>query len=117
MERLLTIAFKLLLTGLMTVSLGVSVFVSAAAATDLTQGTKVFEVNCAGCHINGGNIVRRGKNLKLKTLQKNQMDSLEAIAAIVTHGKNNMSAYGDRLSPEQIQAVAAYVLDQAEQGW
>jgi cytochrome c6 len=28
-----------------------------------------------------------------------------------------MSAYGDRLTPEQIQDVAAYVLEQANQGW
>lgn len=80
-------------------------------------GAKVFETHCAGCHINGGNIVRRGKNLKLKTLQRNQMDSIEAIADIVTNGKNNMSAYRDRLTDPQIQAVAVYVLERAEQNW
>jgi cytochrome c6 len=88
-----------------------------AWAADLESGAQVFELNCAGCHINGGNIVRRGKNLKLKTLQRNGMDSVEAIAEIVTNGKNNMSAYGDRLTPEQIQDVAVYVLEQAQQGW
>jgi cytochrome c6 len=94
-----------------------------AAATNVTTnavghpGAEIFEAHCAGCHINGGNIVRRGKNLKLKTLQRNQMDSIAAIAEIVTHGKNNMSAYGDRLSAPQIQDVAAYVLERAEQNW
>lgn len=84
------------------------------AAVDAAQ---VFELNCAGCHINGGNIVRRGKNLKLKTLQRNGVDSLEAIAELVTNGKGIMSAYGDRLTPEEIQAVSAYVLEQAEKNW
>ena len=88
-----------------------------ALAADLPSGAKVFEVHCAGCHINGGNIVRRGKNLKLKTLQKNQMDSIAAIAEIVTNGKNNMSAYRDRLTDPQIQEVSAYVLEQAQQNW
>ena len=90
---------------------------TSVLAADLPTGAKVFEVHCAGCHINGGNIVRRGKNLKLKTLQKNQMDSIAAIAEIVTNGKNNMSAYRDRLTDPQIQHVAAYVLGQAEQNW
>ncbi|MBI4782333.1 MAG: c-type cytochrome [Oscillatoriophycideae cyanobacterium NC_groundwater_1537_Pr4_S-0.65um_50_18] len=84
---------------------------------ELSTGAKAFDLHCAGCHINGGNIVRRGKNLKLKTLQKNHMDSIEAIATIVTNGKGNMSAYRDRLPPEQIQAVAGYVLDRAQADW
>lgn len=87
------------------------------AAVDMTNGAQVFSLNCAGCHINGGNIVRRGKNLKLKALQRYKFDSIEAIAQIVTNGKGIMSAYGDRLTPQEIQAVATYVLQQAEQGW
>lgn len=45
------------------------------------------------------------------------MDSIEAIASIVTNGKNNMSAYKDRLTEQQIQDVATYVLEQAEKNW
>ncbi|MGL5807126.1 MAG: c-type cytochrome [Xenococcaceae cyanobacterium] len=78
---------------------------------------KIFEINCAGCHLNGGNIIRRGKNLKQKALQKNKMDSLEAIENIVTYGKNNMSAFGDKLSQTEIEKVATYVLEKAEKGW
>jgi cytochrome c6 len=81
------------------------------------SGAQIFEAQCAGCHAGGGNIVRRGKTLKLKALQKNQMDNLAAIQTIVTQGKGNMSAYGDRLSAEEINAVAAYVLAQAAQNW
>jgi cytochrome c6 len=86
-------------------------------AADLGNGEKVFQVNCVGCHVNGGNIIRRGKNLKLKALQKNGYADVEAIAAIVTNGKANMSAYKDTLTQQQIENVAAYVLDQAEKGW
>lgn len=68
-----------------------TVSITPSAIADIGNGAKVFEVNCAGCHINGGNIVRRGKNLKMKALKKNGMDSIEAIASIVTNGKNNMS--------------------------
>lgn len=92
-------------------------FSSPAVASEIHNEVQIFEIHCAGCHINGGNIVRRNKTLKLKALQKNNMDSVEAIAEIVTNGKGNMSAYKDRLTQEEIQAVAAYVLNQAEIGW
>ena len=86
-------------------------------AADTANGAKIFEMNCAGCHVNGGNIVRRNKTLKLNALKRNGFDTPEAIAALVTNGKNNMSAYKDRLSQEQIQDVSAYVLEQALKDW
>ncbi|WP_192881740.1 cytochrome c6 PetJ [Nostoc sp. CENA543] len=86
-------------------------------AVDTANGAEIFSVHCAGCHINGGNIVRRGKNLQKKALKKYGMDSIEAVTDIVTNGKNNMSAYKDRLTEQEIQNVTAYVLEQAEKGW
>jgi cytochrome c6 len=88
-----------------------------ALAADTANGAKIFSMQCAGCHVNGGNIVRRGKTLRLKALKRNHMDSLEAIATLVANGKNNMSAYKDRLSAKEIEDVATYVLEQAEKGW
>jgi cytochrome c6 len=85
---------------------------------DLALGAQVFEAQCVGCHVGGGNIIRRGQNLKLKTLVRNHMDTIEAIGGIVANGKGNlMSAYAEKLSPDEITAVAAYVLDQAQQDW
>ena len=92
-------------------------FIPTALAADTANGEKIFSVQCAGCHINGSNIVRRGKNLKLKALKKYGMDSIEAISSIVANGKSNMSAYKDRLSEQEIQDVSAYVLEQAQKGW
>lgn len=94
-----------------------SILTPPANAADTANGTQIFEIHCAGCHSNGGNIVRRGKTLKKKALKKYGMDSLEAISSIVTNGKNNMSAYKDRLTTEQIQDVSAYVLKQAQKDW
>ena len=88
-----------------------------ADTVDGAKGAKIFSKNCAGCHINGGNIIRRGKNLKIRALKKYKMDSVAAISNIVTYGKNNMSAYQDRLSELEIQSVSTYVLNQAENNW
>lgn len=92
-------------------------FCPPVLAADTANGAKIFSVQCAGCHVNGGNIVRRGKTLKKNALKRNGMDSLEAIASLVANGKNNMSAYKDRLTEQQIEDVSAYVLEQAEKDW
>ena len=105
--KILLITFSILTMG----------FSTPAFAADTANGAKIFSVECAGCHIKGGNIIRRGKNLKLKALKRNNVDSLEEIATLVTNGKNIMSAYKDRLSEQQIQDVSAYVLEQADKDW
>lgn len=91
--------------------------VRADSLTASVPPAALFEAHCAGCHLNGGNIIRRGKNLKLKALQQNKVDTAAAIATLITNGKNNMSAYRDKLSPVEIQALAQYVLAQAQKGW
>jgi cytochrome c6 len=88
----------------------------ADTATNATAA-EVFSANCAGCHINGGNIIRRGKNLKQKALKKYGMDSIANISNLVTNGKGIMPAYKNRLSEQQIIDVSAYVLSQAETDW
>ncbi|NJN58427.1 MAG: c-type cytochrome [Leptolyngbyaceae cyanobacterium SL_5_9] len=90
---------------------------SAALAADLANGAKVFTTNCAACHAGGGNVVNRAKTLKQEALEQYEMASLEAIQHQVKNGKNAMPAFGGRLTDQQIEDVAAYVLDQAEKGW
>ena len=91
--------------------------VNAEAIDNLDNGAKVFKANCAGCHVNGKNIVRRGKNLKMKALHKYKVDNQDAVEYLVTNGKGIMSAYGDKLTPEEIANVSAYVLQRASENW
>lgn len=88
-----------------------------ALAEEVTDGAKIFTVHCAGCHPNGNNIIRRGKNLKMRALKRNKVDTLDSIVNIVTYGKNNMSAYEDKLTQDEIKIVSQYVLDQAKNNW
>jgi cytochrome c6 len=91
--------------------------VLADTVANQETGAEVFSVNCAGCHINGGNIIRRGKNLKQKALKKYKMDSIANISDLVINGKGVMPAYKDKLSEQQIIDVSAYVLSQAANDW
>jgi cytochrome c6 len=92
-------------------------FTPPTFAASTTETVTLFTNNCAGCHINGGNIVRRGKNLKSKALKKYGMDSVDAIAQLVKNGQYAMPAYKGRLTEQQIVDVSAYVLEQAKRGW
>lgn len=92
-------------------------FTSPVLAADTANGAKLFAVHCVGCHVNGGNIIRRNKTLKLKALERNKVNTIDAIATLVANGKANMSAYKDRLTIAEIEDVSAYVLEQANKGW
>ena len=91
--------------------------VAPASAADLASGAQVFASNCAACHAGGNNVVNAAKTLKIDALNQYEMASVEAIQYQVKNGKNAMPAFGGRLTDEQIDNVAAYVLDQAEKGW
>jgi cytochrome c6 len=86
----------------------------AAAAS---QGEALFAQHCSGCHVNGGNIIRRGKTLKLAALQRLDIDGPEAIAAIAAGGIGQMGGYGAVLGDDGPEAVAVYVWQQALAGW
>jgi len=88
-----------------------------AAALAAPDGALLFDNTCAGCHVGGGNIIRRGKTLKLAALQRRGLDSPDAIAAVAAEGIGQMGAYGDVLGPGGAQAVAAWVWQQALEGW
>ena len=66
------------------------------------DGAQLFELHCAGCHLNGGNIIRRGKTLQLKALEHNGIHGPLEIAIIATEGRGQMSGYGDVLGEEEI---------------
>ncbi len=91
--------------------------ISPAIAADTAHGAQVFASSCAACHIGGGNVVNGAKTLKIEALNQYEMASIEAIKIQVTKGKNAMPAFLGRLTEQDIEDVAAYVLAQAEQGW
>ncbi|MBG1265153.1 cytochrome c6 PetJ [Nostoc sp. WHI] len=111
----------LLLILLLAIALFKLTFIHPALAAETSNGAKIFEANCASCHIGGGNILISHKTLKKEALSKYLKnydgDSIEAIIHQVQNGKNAMPAFKDKLSPQEILEVAAYVFQNAEQGW
>jgi len=86
-------------------------------ALEVSSGANLFKHNCAGCHMNGGNIIRRSKNLKISSLKRNGIDNPEAIAKIARQGIGIMSGYKDELGENGDQIVANWVWEQAQKAW
>ena len=85
-------------------------------------GAQVFSQKCAACHANGGNVLNGAKTLKTDALAKYGYDDLDKVIEIVTKGKAPMPSYGIKskklgLDPDEIEAVATYVLERAEAEW
>ena len=86
-------------------------------ALDADLGRDLFKNHCAGCHINGGNIIRRSKNLKISSLKRNGFDSPEAIAKVARKGIGTMDGYKDQLGKNGDQLVANWIWAQAQKAW
>lgn len=108
---------KRLLSVVLIALAALTVFIGQPALADAAAGAKVFSANCAACHAGGGNVVVAKKTLKKEALEKYGMNSEEAIIKQVTNGKNAMPAFKGRLNAQQIESVAAYVLDKSAKGW
>ncbi|MBO3462720.1 c-type cytochrome [Aetokthonos hydrillicola Thurmond2011] len=109
---------KILSVLLLAIAIFTFSFVTPAIAGDAAKGASIFKANCTQCHLGGKNLVQANKSLKKTDLEKYGMNSLEAVVAQVTKGKKAMPAFKGRLKPAQIEDVAAYVLDQAnDKGW
>ncbi len=92
-------------------------FATPALAADATKGAAIFSANCASCHLGGKNVVNPAKTLQKGDLEKYAMFDVESIKTQVMKGKAAMPSFLSRLSAEDIENVADYVLAQAEKGW
>lgn len=89
----------------------------ARASLASPDGGELFANHCAGCHVNGGNIIRRGKTLRLAALERNGIQDAQRIATIAAAGLGQMSGYGAVLGEGGAEAVANYVWQQAQLDW
>ena len=85
------------------------------------RGEQIFNSNCAACHMGGGNVIRANRTLKISDLNDHveaySSSPLEALEHEIEDGLNAMPSYADKLSEEEIMAVATYVEQRAELGW
>lgn len=110
-------AQSLLVSESQTLNLEQPANITTISESQTVSATALFTQNCAGCHAHGGNVVRRRKTLQQKALKRYGYNDEIKIAQIITYGRGIMPAYKDRLTEEEIRAIAQYVKTQSENGW
>jgi cytochrome c oxidase cbb3-type subunit 3 len=84
-------------------------FVSAPAA-QAADGKALFEAKCALCHGKDGvaKAVAKG-SANLNDAKWQEATKVEAIETVIADGKGKMKGLKDKMSAEEIKAVATYV--------
>ena len=96
--------FALLLAACAVIAL---VSMPAAQAAD---GKALYEGKCAMCHGKDGVAKPMAKgSANLNDAKWQEATKVEAIETVITAGKGKMKGYKDKMSAEEIKAVAAYV--------
>jgi cytochrome c6 len=85
--------------------------------TTVANANDIFDNNCAACHAGGKNMINPDKTLSMADLEKNGVNTVEAIKTLVRQGKPPMPTFSAILDEKQIDEVANYVLEQAKKGW
>ncbi len=92
-----------------------------ALAAETTNGSKIFNANCAACHIGGANILLEHKTLQKsglsKYLENYEVEPIQAIINQIQNARSAMPAFKNKLSDQEILEVTAYVFQKAETGW
>ena len=92
-------------------------FIISPIANAGDPGEDLFLMHCSACHIEGRNIIRRSKTLKLSALKRNGLDNQEAIAKVAREGIGSMSGYQEVLGEGGDQLVAIWIWEQAQNAW
>lgn len=84
----------------------------AALSTSLfaADGAAVYKSKCMGCH--GADGAKQIPALGVKQLNTPEVKKMgeAGVGSVVEKGRGKMPAFGGKLSPDEINAVATYVL-------
>lgn len=87
----------------------------AAPALAAEDGKKLYDSKCAMCHGNDGvakKMAEGSKNLNDPAWKKTA--TVESVDKIISDGKGKMKGMAGKLSPEQMTAIATYVMTLAK---
>jgi mono/diheme cytochrome c family protein len=86
----------------------VGIALAGGVAASERTAAQVYQVKCSTCHAKDGKGSTYGKKLGVPDISAVALPET-AIVQSVTIGKGKMPAHSDRLTPDEILAVARYV--------
>ena len=83
----------------------------AHSQTANTDAASTFKSKCAACHGTDGAGTALGTRLHAPDLRSKDVQSQTsaALVQVISDGKNNMPAFGNRLDKDQIQKLVDYI--------
>jgi len=95
---------------LLLAALAVITLASAPAAQAAADGKALFDAKCAMCHGKDGVAKPMAKgSANFNDAKWQEATKLEGIETAITDGKGKMKGFKDKMSVEEIKAVATYV--------
>jgi cytochrome c oxidase cbb3-type subunit 3 len=83
---------------------------AAAPAAQAADGKALYDAKCAMCHGKDGVAKPMAKpSANLNDAKWQEATKVEAIVAVTTDGKGKMKGYKDKMTADEIKAVAEYV--------
>lgn len=96
--------FKFLCSQLLTAGV---LFVSPIAADESQKESEIYEINCQGCHMADG---KGDQNMGYPALTKSpKISSLTTALEVVANGFNEMPAFKEYLTDEEIAKVVNHI--------
>ena len=94
---------------LLLAAFAVVALVGAPAAQAAADGKALYDAKCAMCHGKDGVAKAMAKpSANLNDAKWQEATTLETIETAIADGKGKMKGYKDKMSAEEIKAVAAY---------
>ena len=81
----------------------------ATAVSAAEDGKALYEAKCASCHGKDGTAKAMAKGSRSFNDPAFQSESVDAIVKVTADGKGKMPGYKDKLSADQMQAIAAHI--------
>jgi len=95
---------------LLTIATAFAVILSFSPVAQ-AQGADLFKAKCAACHGADGTGSAIGKKMGAHDFTGPDVQKMSdaELTDTITKGKNKMPAYGDKLKPEEIKSLVAYI--------
>jgi len=92
----------------LTLSLTLAALLAPLAAS-AADGKEIYTKKCAGCHgPDGAGKTTMGEKMGVPTLVGTKLSAAE-LAAVIGDGRKKMPAYKEKISAEEVKAVADFV--------
>ena len=87
-----------------------ALMLASMPAMSAEDGAALYKAKCAMCHSENGVTKKMAEpSANLNDPKFQEANPVEAIAKVITEGKGKMQGFKEKLSAEQISAIAAHV--------